>query len=241
MIPSAGYDSIPPDLSVFLANKTLKRVAAETNTPSDIATSVTAHRVRGPISSGTIGTVFTVFSGKLLERSIFCICATADWSAEIPRALVTASGKPYALSPGKILDSLQLFNEFLIVPQFRADHHLDHGLCIALEGLVLLARYGVQSGLWLPSTELLCRERGDCSSPKVSFALEAPLAPRVLKPARAAARDDSPSALTYGKDFVYDEFLQTPGPISALICSLGIASVFVGISTFSSVSCLIWT
>ncbi|KAH8827838.1 Saccharopine dehydrogenase-domain-containing protein [Flagelloscypha sp. PMI_526] len=80
IIPSSGFDSIPSDLAVFLANQTLKEAAAKTGAPSGISKSSTAFRVKGPISSGTIGTAFT-----FLE--------------EMPRSLVRKAFRDYSLSP----------------------------------------------------------------------------------------------------------------------------------------------
>ncbi|KAI0076364.1 NAD(P)-binding protein [Panus rudis PR-1116 ss-1] len=55
IIPSAGYDSIPSDLAVYLSYKHLKSVSPN----SSIEYSVNAHKVRGGFSGGTIATLLS--------------------------------------------------------------------------------------------------------------------------------------------------------------------------------------
>lgn len=78
IIPCSGLDSIPSDISVYLANKTLKAVVGP-DTAIDNSTS--AWELRAGISGGTLGT---------------SIAAVED----VPRAKLEASMKDYVLSPG---------------------------------------------------------------------------------------------------------------------------------------------
>jgi short subunit dehydrogenase-like uncharacterized protein len=79
IIPCSGLDSIPSDVSAYLANKTLKAVAGP-----DVAieNSTSAWDIRGGISGGTLGTTI------------------ASWE-EVPKAKLEASMKDYVLSPGE--------------------------------------------------------------------------------------------------------------------------------------------
>lgn len=77
IIPSCGYDSIPSDVSAYLSNKTLKSMPS----PLNVGSSVTAHKVRGGISGGTISTMMTVFE-------------------DVPRKNFRQSTTDYSISPG---------------------------------------------------------------------------------------------------------------------------------------------
>ncbi|KAF5375563.1 hypothetical protein D9615_009173 [Tricholomella constricta] len=63
IINSCGYDSVPSDASAFLSNKTLKA-----HGPYDVGTSMTAHRVRGGISGGTLSTMMTAIEDVPKEK-----------------------------------------------------------------------------------------------------------------------------------------------------------------------------
>ncbi|KAF8058737.1 Saccharopine dehydrogenase-domain-containing protein [Lyophyllum atratum] len=75
IVPSCGYDSIPSDASAYLSNKTLKA-----HGDYDVATSITAHKVRGGVSGGTLSTMMTIMG-------------------EVPRDKLRESGADYSLSP----------------------------------------------------------------------------------------------------------------------------------------------
>ncbi|GLB37942.1 putative saccharopine dehydrogenase NADP binding domain [Lyophyllum shimeji] len=75
IVPSCGYDSIPSDLSAYVSNRTLKAYG-----DYDVDTSITAHKVRGGISGGTLNTIMTVLE-------------------EVPRHKLRDSSADYALSP----------------------------------------------------------------------------------------------------------------------------------------------
>jgi len=79
IIPCSGFDSIPSDVSAYLANKTLKAVVG-LDTAIDNSTS--AWDVRGAVSGGTLGTA-------------------AASMEEVPKAKLEASMKDYSLSPGE--------------------------------------------------------------------------------------------------------------------------------------------
>ena len=85
IIPCSGLDSIPSDVSVYLANKTLKGIAGP---DTAIENSTSAWEMRGGVSGGTLHT-----SMAALE--------------EVPRATLEASMKDYVLSPGKSLFILE--------------------------------------------------------------------------------------------------------------------------------------
>jgi len=83
IIPCSGLDSIPSDVSVYLANKTLKGIAGP---DTAIENSTSAWEMRGGVSGGTLHT-----SMAALE--------------EVPRATLEASMKDYVLSPVEGLPS----------------------------------------------------------------------------------------------------------------------------------------
>ncbi|KZP18410.1 hypothetical protein FIBSPDRAFT_595724, partial [Athelia psychrophila] len=59
VIPSSGFDSIPSDTVVFLANKTFKEAVGP---DTAIENSTTAVKLKGGISGGTLSTFFTAFN-----------------------------------------------------------------------------------------------------------------------------------------------------------------------------------
>ncbi|KAG5644513.1 hypothetical protein DXG03_008255 [Asterophora parasitica] len=63
IVNSCGYDSVPSDASAFLSNKTLKAHGAY-----DVGSSVTAHRVRGGFSGGTVSTMITSLENVPSEK-----------------------------------------------------------------------------------------------------------------------------------------------------------------------------
>jgi short subunit dehydrogenase-like uncharacterized protein len=74
-------DSIPSDVSVFLSNKTLKKIAGP---DACIENSTTGFRFKGAISGGTLSSAFSAIE-------------------DIPRKKFDQSLKPYVLSPGILL------------------------------------------------------------------------------------------------------------------------------------------
>jgi short subunit dehydrogenase-like uncharacterized protein len=83
IIPASGLDSIPSDIVVYLANKTLK---AQLGPNTAIDTSTSAWEMHGGISGGTLGTII----------------ATLE---EVPREKLDASSDDFALSPVQGLPS----------------------------------------------------------------------------------------------------------------------------------------
>jgi hypothetical protein len=83
IIPAAGLDSVPSDVVVYLANKTLK---AQLGPNTAIDTSTSAWEMRGGISGGTLGTILTTLE-------------------EVPREKLDASSGDFALSPVQGLPS----------------------------------------------------------------------------------------------------------------------------------------
>jgi short subunit dehydrogenase-like uncharacterized protein len=80
IIPCSGLDSVPTDLVVYLANKTLK---ATIGPDTAIENSTSAWDVaQGSLSGGTLGTTFAAIE-------------------EVPRAKLIESTKDYRLSPGQ--------------------------------------------------------------------------------------------------------------------------------------------
>lgn len=58
IVPGCGFDSVPSDMSVHLARKTLNSFSSE---HVDIATSVTAFNISGGISGGTFASLADLF------------------------------------------------------------------------------------------------------------------------------------------------------------------------------------
>ncbi|KAJ6631388.1 Saccharopine dehydrogenase-domain-containing protein [Mycena sp. CBHHK59/15] len=56
IVPSCGFDSVPADITTYLASQTLHAISG---TPLDIDTSVTAYAFRGGFSGGTVATAIT--------------------------------------------------------------------------------------------------------------------------------------------------------------------------------------
>jgi short subunit dehydrogenase-like uncharacterized protein len=86
IVPGCGFDSVPSDLSAYLANKTIMAALEEaghqdfTGNGSSIKDSISAFQVKSGISGGTLNSFFT-----MLE--------------EVDRAKIRYSALPYALSP----------------------------------------------------------------------------------------------------------------------------------------------
>lgn len=76
IVPQCGYDSIPSDISAFLANKTLKAHSPSLN----LGTSTTAHKIRGGVSGGTLASAMTAIE-------------------EVPRYERKEASLPHSLSP----------------------------------------------------------------------------------------------------------------------------------------------
>lgn len=83
IIPGSGFDSIPSDVSAYLANKTLKAVVGPDTT---IENSTSAWDIRSGASGGTLHTAIAALE-------------------EVPRAKLIASKKDYVLSPVEGLPS----------------------------------------------------------------------------------------------------------------------------------------
>ena len=96
IIPACGFDSIPPDISVFVANRYVKAVLGPETSIED---SVTAYDVKGGFSGGT-----TDFIMSLVE--------------DVPSQTFTSSVKDYALRPRESYDHsiLQRFMVFTCSP-----------------------------------------------------------------------------------------------------------------------------
>ncbi|KAG6832098.1 hypothetical protein H0H87_002926 [Tephrocybe sp. NHM501043] len=93
IVPFCGYDSIPSDASAFLSNKTLKAHDAFKG-DYDVATSITAHKVSGGMSGGTLSTIMSILE-------------------DVPRDKLRESSIDYSLSPveGKVLPSYRFMYE----------------------------------------------------------------------------------------------------------------------------------
>ncbi|KAF9445482.1 hypothetical protein P691DRAFT_777529 [Macrolepiota fuliginosa MF-IS2] len=78
IVPSCGYDSIPSDVTAYLANKTLKSLP----TPLNVGTCTTVHGVKGGISGGTISSAITMIE-------------------DVPKKDARESAPAYSLSPIK--------------------------------------------------------------------------------------------------------------------------------------------
>jgi len=77
IVPQCGYDSIPSDISAFLANKTLKAHSSLLN----LGTSTTGHKIRGGgVSGGTFASAMTAIE-------------------EVPRSVHKEASLPHSLSP----------------------------------------------------------------------------------------------------------------------------------------------
>jgi short subunit dehydrogenase-like uncharacterized protein len=85
IIPASGLDSVPTDISAYLANKTLK---AAVGPDTAIENSTSAWAVWGGFSGGTLGTAIASME-------------------EVPKAKLKASMKDHYLSPGKSLLSVE--------------------------------------------------------------------------------------------------------------------------------------
>jgi short subunit dehydrogenase-like uncharacterized protein len=79
IIPCSGFDSVPSDISAYLANKTLKAVVGP---DTAIESSTSAWRLRSGISGGTLQTAMSALE-------------------EVPREKFERSMKDYILSPGE--------------------------------------------------------------------------------------------------------------------------------------------
>ncbi|KAF9462382.1 Saccharopine dehydrogenase-domain-containing protein [Collybia nuda] len=80
IVPSCGMDSIPSDVTAFLANKALKAYGE-----LELRASTTAFKVRGGISGGTLGTMMSSIE-------------------EVPKEKLRVASMEYALSPVKGLN-----------------------------------------------------------------------------------------------------------------------------------------
>lgn len=87
IVPSCGYDSVPSDIVVWLANATLKRWDTKYPRPGQqylgIKSSVSAHNPVGGLSGGTFNSMFTMFDTNVT-----------------PPEVLRESSVPYSISPG---------------------------------------------------------------------------------------------------------------------------------------------
>ncbi|THH17089.1 hypothetical protein EW146_g3650 [Bondarzewia mesenterica] len=77
IIPSCGFDSIPSDAAVFLANKTLKTVVGP---DTEIEDSVMGVKMKGGVAGGTLATMMTMIE-------------------EVPKNRLALAHRQYSLSP----------------------------------------------------------------------------------------------------------------------------------------------
>ncbi|KAF9478098.1 saccharopine dehydrogenase [Pholiota conissans] len=81
IVPACGFDSMPSDISAYLANKTLKSLGpSSTGEYLDAGNSLSAQQFIGGISGGTVSTAMVVF-GK------------------VPKRALKEAGRPYSTSP----------------------------------------------------------------------------------------------------------------------------------------------
>ncbi|KAF5366000.1 hypothetical protein D9758_006690 [Tetrapyrgos nigripes] len=80
IVPACGVDSLPSDISIYVANKALKEASASSTSPLQVESSTTSWNVRGVMSYGTFHTLITS-----LEL--------------VPRKKLRESTTPYYLSP----------------------------------------------------------------------------------------------------------------------------------------------
>ena len=82
IIPACGFDSIPPDVAVYVSNRYVKSVLGPKTSVED---SVTAYDVRGGFSGGSTGSTVSSFEG-------------------VPKEKLTRSVTDYALCHRKLCD-----------------------------------------------------------------------------------------------------------------------------------------
>ncbi|KAK7472278.1 hypothetical protein VKT23_000398 [Stygiomarasmius scandens] len=104
IVPSCGVDSIPSDISVFVANKALKETPSPSNKPFQIESSTTSWTLKGILSYGTFHTLITAME-------------------LVPRITLQESRKDYYLSPvtGRPAPSPQL-SYSLFIPTTLQTH-----------------------------------------------------------------------------------------------------------------------
>jgi short subunit dehydrogenase-like uncharacterized protein len=73
IIPACGFDSVPPDLAVFVANRYVKAVLGPGTSIED---SVTAYDVRGGFSGGSTDSIISSVEGVPRET---LVRSTADY------------------------------------------------------------------------------------------------------------------------------------------------------------------
>ncbi|KAJ7198493.1 Saccharopine dehydrogenase-domain-containing protein [Mycena pura] len=94
VVPSCGFDSVPADIVPYVASKTLREVSGE---QVDIDTSVSAYKLQGGVSGGTISSLITT-----IEQ----IPANARQAAKVAYSLSPAMGPP--LPPPRLIYRLPL-------------------------------------------------------------------------------------------------------------------------------------
>jgi hypothetical protein len=80
IIPACGFDSIPPDVAVYVSNRYVKSVLGPTTSIED---SVTAYDVKGGLSGGSTGSIMS-------------------FAEDVPRKTLINSTKDYALCHRKL-------------------------------------------------------------------------------------------------------------------------------------------
>ncbi|THV06648.1 hypothetical protein K435DRAFT_960259 [Dendrothele bispora CBS 962.96] len=108
IVPACGFDSIPSDISVFVANKALKEFSSSSSStyskPLQIESSTTSFSVNGTISFGSFSTLITALES-------------------VPRVTLLESRRDYYLSPVKGRPTASLkFLYTLFVPTTLQTH-----------------------------------------------------------------------------------------------------------------------
>ncbi|KAH9834188.1 Saccharopine dehydrogenase-domain-containing protein [Rhodofomes roseus] len=82
LIPSCGFDSVPADLTVYLANKTLKAAAGP---QASLGDSLSVYRAKGGFSGGTQASLMAIVENVPIDKL---------QEASVDYALAPATGKP---------------------------------------------------------------------------------------------------------------------------------------------------
>ena len=64
IIPACGFDSVPPDVAVYVSNRYVKSVLGPGTSIED---SVTAYNVKGGLSGGSVGSIVSLAQDILRE------------------------------------------------------------------------------------------------------------------------------------------------------------------------------
>lgn len=69
LVNLCGFDSVPSDSTIHLANKTLKAGAKAAGRPGDIHTSISCYEGTGGFSPGTMESIYAMFDRKYYSFS----------------------------------------------------------------------------------------------------------------------------------------------------------------------------